>query len=144
MTLFAQQKQNPPKSTTWQLWKIFPSATVRQEPDTRSAAFGAIDLPPRAAQRGQPVETQIVSILAREGAMSLREPGAAGGRRALSQRVAPWWRSPGHWFVRSRSFYCDVVQCARKPAYGVHLGNQLNRGRNFFGSGFLDKLNQIT
>ncbi|MGH7873348.1 MAG: hypothetical protein ACREQO_14135 [Candidatus Binatia bacterium] len=78
MTLFAQQKQNPPKSTAWQLWKIFPSATVRQEPE-HEARLSVRLIRPTHRAAGTPVETQIVSILAREGAMSYEN---------LVQRVA--------------------------------------------------------
>jgi len=69
MSLFAQQKQNSLKSTAWQLWKIFPSTTVWQEREHEARLSVRLIQPERRAPR-TPIETQIVSILASEGATS--------------------------------------------------------------------------
>jgi hypothetical protein len=58
-----------PKSAGWQLWKIFPNAAVRQEREHEAQLSVRLIRPARRAA-AMPVETEIVSILAREGATS--------------------------------------------------------------------------
>jgi len=67
MTLFAQENPNSLTASARQRWKIFPGAAVRRERESDARLSVGLIRPGRGAAE-TPIETQIVSILAGEGA----------------------------------------------------------------------------